>query len=169
MRRSRLFLSPQPRHRYFGSPPLRRAFSLATAIVALMLVSLGLLRRTNRTPETSASSSRTHQPQALADPSTPQLQGDWDLLWKDQRGVLLRTHCQIRQDGAVLTLHVSDPQLLSADARTSIHGIVEGETISFRIHLQNGDPLVITGKMDDGILHGTTNRGFSWMAVRNTK
>jgi hypothetical protein len=167
MRHNRFFRSLHRVQRHFRSSSLRRSFAVAMVIVALVSLSLKLLRASNRTPRTSAPSSGAHKPQALASPSMPQLHGDWDLVWKDERGVLLRTHCQIRQNAAALTLYLRDAKPLNADARTPIQGIVGTETISFRVQPRDGDSIIFNGEMDDGILHGTTTRGFSWMAIRH--
>lgn len=167
MRRSRLLCSLKLWQRPFRYSLSWQSFAVAMILLALASVLLRPSRETNRTTETSASSSEAHNPQAIPNLSMPQLNGDWDLLWKDQRGVLLRTHCRIRQNGTSLALDLSDAKLLNREARTPILGVVEGETISFRVHLRDADSIVFIGKMDFGILNGTTSRGFSWMAIRH--
>lgn len=151
------------------SSPSRQSFAVAMVVVALVSLSWEFLRVSGRTPETPVSSSGAQKAQAHANPPASRLQGGWNLLWKDPRGVLLTTHCQIFPNGSTLTIYMKNAKLLNADARTPVQGIVENGTISFRVHPGEGNPIVFIGKMDNDILHGTTSRGFSWMAIRDLK
>lgn len=167
MRRSSLLCSRQLwQHRSRSSPPWQ-PLAAATVLIAVVLLLWRPSHPANRTPQIPASSSGGDDRQVAANPLMPQLNGEWDLVWKDQRGVLLRTHCRIRQNGPSFALDLNDAKLLNREARTPIQGAVEGERISFRVHLRDADSIVFIGRMDFGILNGTTSRGFSWMAIRH--
>jgi hypothetical protein len=167
MRPSRFIRSLQLAGCYSKFLPSRRSFSIVIVAIALAWLSLGHLHHINRMPQMPALQFGARRSQASANPSVLQLGGGWDFLWKDQRAVLLRTHCQIRQKGAALTLHLRDPQLLDLDQRMSIQGTLENKTISFHVQLRDGGSVTFVGVMEDGLLYGTTSRGFSWIALRD--
>ncbi len=93
------------------------------------------------------------------------LTGEWDLLWKDERNRFVRVSLTIDQTGPTLKVRARGDQRIQLKEHCCTEGEVNGGAIRFTLEPHKSKPVMFTGALVNGILVGTTDTKFRWMAM----
>lgn len=97
----------------------------------------------------------------------PVIDGSWDLMWMDSTKELQKVRICVKQNGTRLVIRSEGSQSIRMKKNTSIPGFITPHQISFTLVPRRTGEMVFTGKLENGIICGTTNTGLPWMAMRH--
>lgn len=149
----------------FGGNAARRcAIGLVCAFCTSAVVYVFV--ETRHSTATPHASRRTISAQSVEDP-TPFVGGSWDLVWKDSTKRRQQVRLCVHQEGTRLIIRSDGNKSIRMKKNGLGTGLVTPVQISFSLTLKGAAAMIFTGKLQNGILCGTTNTGFSWIALRH--